>query len=115
MYSDYLINVFDGQDFPKLPFQNHMKNNVSKVLNYNESIFFHSLCLAEEEIHKYEELTHLQSGTPLWGQLREHRITSSKMHNIYIRKKDPEPLVKRLKNPKIRQMQAMFGVKMIFT
>ena len=107
LHSDYLINVYDGSTFPKLPLTDVMKNDYAKVLNYNESIFFHSLCISEEEIHKFEELTRLQSATPLWSQLRGHRITASKMHDIFIRRKDPEPLVKRMKNPNTRQTKAM--------
>ena len=34
-------------------------------------------------------------------------ITASKMHDIFIRRKDPEPLVKRMKNPNTRQTKAM--------
>ena len=49
----------------------------------------------------------MQSATPLWSQLRELRITASKMHDIFIRSKDPESLVKRMKNPDTRQTKAM--------
>ena len=91
----------------KLPLTDLMKNDYAKVLNYNESIFFYSLCISEKEIHKFEELTCLQSAIPLWIQLRDHRLTTSKMHDIFIRRKDPEPLVKRMKKPNIRQNKAM--------
>ena len=43
LHSDYLINVYDGSTFPKVPLTDVMKNDYAKVLNYNKSIFFHSL------------------------------------------------------------------------
>ena len=86
-----------------MPLTDVMKNDYAKILNYNESIFFCSLCISEEEIHKCEELTRLQSATPLYRVSSESTgITASKMHDIFIIRKDPEPLVKRMKNPNTR-------------
>ena len=102
------MNVYDGSTFQVLPFTDVRKNGyVRKFETTINQYFFHSSCISEEEIHKCEELTYLQSATPLESQLRENRITASKMHDIFIRWKDSEPLVKRMKNINTRQTKAI--------
>ena len=66
----------------------YMKNDYAKVLNYNESIFF-PFFISEEKIHKFSELLLFPVSNPTL-ELREHRIITSKMHDIFIRRKEPE-------------------------
>ena len=93
LHSTYHITIFDGVDFPQLPYNNTIVNNYNYALDQNKYVNFEGLSLSLEEIHNFEEQTRLQSDSPLWHKLRKHRITASKMHGIYIRQKDHESLL----------------------
>lgn len=68
--------------------------------NDQEMAFLESLKIQEGESYSFEEETVKQSDCPRWFELRKNRITSSKAHLIYIRKRNFEALVENLLNPK---------------
>ncbi len=107
LHSDYHIFVFDGVTFPLLPVEDKMVNSYQYVLDQKKQVSLEGLYLSEQEIHEFEEKTRLQSDSPLWHKLRSHRITTSKMHNVYIRQKDTEGLLVQMKSTRRVQTAAM--------
>lgn len=95
--NEYVLNVFDCVSFPSLPYKNSMQNNLNIVLSKDKNILLEGLKLSMNEIIKFEEQTRLQSKTPLWHQIRKHRITSSKVGDVFKRRKNNDTLVKRFK------------------
>lgn len=70
-------------------------------LTYREMMFLETLRVDDlEQAAQIELSTVNQAGCPKWFQKRKHRITSSKAHDIYVRKKNFETLANRLLNPK---------------
>ena len=55
------------------------------------------LQLSMTEIQRFEEQTRLQSQSALWHKVRRHRITASKIGDIFRRRKDHGTLTDRLK------------------
>jgi hypothetical protein len=109
LHSHYLINLYDGVDFPELPMACAFRNNYQCVLPQFQQNALDSLYMTEDEIIKFEKLTVLQSNSPLWHKLRRHRITASKVHDIYVRQKDFDKLVERQKSTRHVQTAAMLA------
>ncbi|XP_062617264.1 uncharacterized protein LOC134278970 [Saccostrea cucullata] len=97
LHSEYVLNILDAEDFPSLPKQNTMINNVAVVLDYNKSVKLESLSVSEMQASEIEVSTRLQSQDPKWHKIRQDRITASVAGDIIRRKKDCEPLVARLR------------------
>ncbi|XP_053402818.1 uncharacterized protein LOC128558057 [Mercenaria mercenaria] len=96
--NDFIINVVDGVCFPKFPVGNFMQNNDVANLSQEQDIKLKGLQLSYGDINKFEEKTRLQSQSPLWFRIREHRITASNIGRVYKRRKDDEKLAKQLKS-----------------
>ncbi|XP_062581922.1 uncharacterized protein LOC134243706 [Saccostrea cucullata] len=97
LHSEYVLNILDAEDFPSLPKQNTMINNVAVVLDYNKSLKLESLSVSEMQASEIEISTRLQSQDPKWHKIRQDRITASVAGDIVRRKKDCDPLVARLR------------------
>ena len=98
MESGCLINLYGEALYPDLPRNNVMRNDLSIVLNNKQSVTMQGLLLSMEEIKRFEEQTRLQSQSALWHKVRSHRITASKIGEIYRRRKDHSTLADRLKS-----------------
>ena len=98
LHSHYILNIYDGLTFPSLPMSNKMINNNCTVLSQKQQVELDGLILSNDEIQHFEECTRLQSDSKLWHKLREFRITASKMHSVYVRRKNQESLAARLKS-----------------
>ncbi|XP_045178965.2 uncharacterized protein LOC123538734 [Mercenaria mercenaria] len=95
---EFVQNVFDGIDFPKLPFQNVMIHNYCYTLDREQQLKMECLILTLDDIEHTQEDTRVQRKSPLWYEIRKHRITASVIGRIYKRKKDDESLAKQLKS-----------------
>lgn len=93
-----IINLYDGVGFPDLPASNFMHHSYSVTLSSSQMITLEGLKLSVHEVHKFEKDTRLQSESPLWFKLRKHRVTASKVGEIFKRRKDFDTLSKRLKS-----------------
>ncbi|XP_056016152.1 uncharacterized protein LOC125677134 [Ostrea edulis] len=97
MNSNLILNILDADDFPKLPSQNVMINNISTVLSETKHLKTDSLSVTNDEASEIESLTQLQSQDPKWHRIRLDRITASIAGSIVKRRKDYDPLVERLR------------------
>lgn len=95
--SEYILNILDCEDFPNLPAQNFMTNNLAVLLDHSKSVKFDSLSVTEEQATEIEKMTRLQAQEPRWHKIRQDRITASIAGDIVRRRKDYEPLVDRLR------------------
>ena len=75
------------------------------LLNENEINFLRTLHISFEDSHKIEQETVKQRLCDKWFAYRKNRITSSKAHSVYMRKRQHESLVDRLLNPKPKSKQ----------
>ena len=107
LHSHYIFQVYDGVDYPDLPVKCNMSNNFCAVLSYAESLTVAELHLKSDEVVKFEQQTRLQSECPLWFSLRKNRITSSKVHDVYVRRRHFESLTDRMLSTKYIQTSAM--------
>ena len=73
----------------------------------HEALLLEDLSLTIDQIADFEEHTRLQNECQLWYSLRENRITASKIHNVYVRQRNFETLVKQIKSTRKVQTQAM--------
>ncbi|XP_033726735.1 uncharacterized protein LOC117316303 [Pecten maximus] len=96
--SDFVLNILNAGDFPKLPMQNLMVNELNVVLEYSKNIQFNSLIISETQSLEIEESTRLQSQNPKWHRIRRDRITASVAGDIVKRQKEYDPLIKRLQS-----------------
>ena len=87
LQSDYSLNILDTEDFPSLPLQNLMVNNVSIVLDHTKLLKLESLAVTEDQVRDIEKSTRLQSQDPKWHQIRQDRITASVAGDIIKRRK----------------------------
>ena len=65
-----------------------------------ENTFLETLKLSEKTAYTLEQETVTQSSCSAWYQLRKNRLTSSKGHLVYKRKRNHESLANDLLNPK---------------
>ena len=93
-----MINLYGGPPFPDLPVNNYMHTALNIVLDNRQIVAMEGLKLTSAEIKRFEEQTRLQSQSPLWYRIRNHRITASRIGEIYRRRKDHEVLAKRMKS-----------------
>jgi putative phage-type endonuclease len=107
LHEHFLVNIYDGVQFPNLPCENFIDNNVNTVLLHHEALQLEDLQLNQDQIARFEEQTRLQSDSPLWHQLRENRITASKIHSVFIRQRNFDNLLKQLKSKRRVQTKAM--------
>lgn len=107
--SDLVLNLYDGVAFPSLPLNNVMKNNyASPNLPADKLLKLSSLHLSVEECRSFETLTKKQADNKLWHQIREHRITASKIGEVVSCKpQNFEKRAKDLKNKKPIKTAAM--------
>ncbi|CAG2198744.1 unnamed protein product [Mytilus edulis] len=94
--SHFILNVLDA-DFPLLPIENLMVNELNPVLDQKKCTSLDSICVTAEESHNIEEMTRLQSVDPKWHAIRKDRLTASVAGDIVKRRADNDPLVARLK------------------
>lgn len=87
MNSNLILNILDADDFPKLPSQNVMINNISTVLSETKHLKTDSLSVTTDEASEIESLTQLQSQDPKWHRIRLDRITASIAGSIVKRRK----------------------------
>ena len=106
LHGDFVLNVYDGVEFPNLPLQNKIINNYVSSVD-EEPVVIDTLKLSISEIHLLETQTRLQGECELWHKLRSNRITASKVHRIKTRQKDFEGLAKTLCSTSHRTTQAM--------
>ena len=105
---DFVINLMDNTGFPTLPFKNIMINNLQLALTENQQTTINSISITSSQSSYFEEKTRLQSSTPLWFQIREFRLTASKLGSVAKRKKaDVSKLLDRLKSTRNRQTDSM--------
>jgi hypothetical protein len=78
----FVMNVYDGVEFPDLPSSNVMLNLHETVLDELNSTNFINLQLTKQESVRFEKQTRLQSKNPLWYKLRKNRLTASKVGEI---------------------------------
>ncbi len=71
-------------------------------LSQNESSYLKSIQVSMEEALKLEKETTNQSQNPKWMELRKQRITSTKAHSVFIRKRNHKTLVEGILHPKER-------------
>ena len=65
-----------------------------------ENTFLQTLKLSEQTAYTLEQETVTQSSCSAWYRLRKNRLTSSKAHLVYKRKRNHESLANDLLNPK---------------
>ena len=87
LQSEYVLNILDAEDYPKLPLNEHMKNRVSIVLNEQKSVSLESLTVTSQQSAEIESMTQLQSKDPKWHRVRKERITASIAGDIVKRRK----------------------------
>lgn len=76
MSSHYILNILDAE-FPALPVENVMSNQLSLVLDEMKTTKLNSLYVTAEECVQIEEMTRLQSSDPCWHAVRKDRLTAS--------------------------------------
>ena len=103
LHSHYIFNVYDGVEFAHLPVMCKMDNHYNFVPSLYEIVELEGLNLKISEIYNFEEQTSLQSDSKLWHKLRKFHLTASRMHSIYVRRKNHETLVARLKSDRISE------------
>ena len=96
--SGCMINLYGEPPYPDLPMNNFMHTAINIVLDNRQTVAMEGLKLTSAEVRRFEEQTRLQSQSPLWYKIRSHRITASRIGEIYRRRKDHEVLAKRLKS-----------------
>ena len=96
--SGCFINLYGEPPYPNLPQKNVMISNYSTALTNKQLVTMEGLQLSMTEIQRFEEQTRLQSQSALWHKVRRHRITASKIGDIYRRRKDHGTLADRLKS-----------------
>ena len=75
-----------------------MVDNYNAVLTSEQAIIFEGLGVSLKEIQRFEEETRLQSQTALLYKIRRNRLTASNIGEIFKRRKEEGPLVKRLQS-----------------
>ena len=105
--SGCMINLYGEPPFPDLPMNDVMQTALNVVLDRKQTITMESLKLTQAEIKRFEQQTRLQSQSALWFKVRAHRITASKIGEIYRRRKDHESLAKRLQSTRQVMTAAM--------
>ena len=103
----YIINIFDGVDYPDLPVKTCMENTFQFTLDEQKNTNFENLKISKQEAIRFEQQTRLQSQTSLWYKIRRNRLTVSKIGEIFKRKKEPTSLVRRLKTTRYVTTEAM--------
>ncbi|CAC5390005.1 unnamed protein product [Mytilus coruscus] len=83
--SHFILNVSDA-DFPLLPLENMMENELHLVLEQKKSTSLDSICVTAEESHSIEKMTRLQSIDPKWHAIRKDRLTASVAGDIVKRR-----------------------------
>lgn len=83
--SQYVLNIL-GEDFPVLPIENCMENEVAVVLNSTSTVNFQSIMVSRNESEEIEKMTRLQSSDPKWHAVRRDRITASVAGDIIKRR-----------------------------
>ncbi|CAG2213957.1 unnamed protein product [Mytilus edulis] len=83
--SHFILNVLDA-DFPLLPIENLMVNELNPVLDQKKCTSLDSICVTAEESHNIEEITRLQSNDPKWHAIRKDRLTASVAGDIVKRR-----------------------------
>jgi hypothetical protein len=73
----YVLNILDACEFPRLPTENQMHQELNVVLDEKRTLSFSSIVVTEEESHQIEEMTQLQGEDPKWLAIRRDRITAS--------------------------------------
>ncbi len=108
LQSGFTINDYSNTEFPTLPVNNVMCNNVSICLTESQMAIVQDLQLTNDQIADFEVKTRVQSATPLWHKLRKGRITATKVGPIVKRQKDDvTKFLQNLKSTRTVQTQAM--------
>ncbi|VDI58609.1 Hypothetical predicted protein [Mytilus galloprovincialis] len=83
--SHFILNVLDA-DFPLLPLENIMENELHVVLEKKKSTSFDSICVSAEKSHNIEDMIRLQSVDPKWHAIHKDRLTASVAGDIVKRR-----------------------------
>ena len=106
--SEYLINNYADTNFPILPVNDYMINNLSIALTKDQSLLLADLLLSEDDVSRFEEQTRIQSASKLWHKLRKGRITASNVGAVVKRRKeDVTKFIGQLTSTRNVQTQAM--------
>ncbi|KAK3106870.1 hypothetical protein FSP39_001733 [Pinctada imbricata] len=97
LQTEYILNILDAEDFPKLPVKNFMRNRLSIVLGQQKLVRLESMKVTNEQSAEIESMTQLQSKDPKWHKVRRERVTASIAGDIVKRRKEYEPLVERMR------------------
>ena len=82
----YVLNILDAGEFPFLPVENFMKQQLNVILDEKRDGSFSSIFVSEEDCHHIEEMTRLQGDSPQWHAIRRDRITASVSGDIVKRR-----------------------------
>ncbi|XP_078341082.1 uncharacterized protein LOC144627572 [Crassostrea virginica] len=96
----YVLNILDAGEFPFLPVENFMTQQLNVILDEKRDGSFSSIFVSEEDCHHIEEMTRLQGDSSQWHAIRRDRITASVSGDIVKRRADYGPLIGRLKTTK---------------
>lgn len=83
--SHYILNILD-EEFPPLPMDNFMCNEVHTVLDRSKAVSFTAIQVDQEESRTIEQMTRLQSDDPKWHAVRRDRLTASVAGDIVKRR-----------------------------
>ena len=107
LHENFLMNIYDGIEYPNLPIENFMDSTLDVVLIRHEMLLLEDLSLNLAQSAQFESQTRLQGDSQLWHSLRENRITASKIHAVYARQRNFDTLVTQLKSTRRVQTKAM--------
>ncbi|KAK3107338.1 hypothetical protein FSP39_012215 [Pinctada imbricata] len=64
LQTEYILNILDAEDFPKLPVKNFMRNRLAIVLDQQKLVRLESMKVTNEQSAEIESMTQLQSKDP---------------------------------------------------
>lgn len=82
-HSLVIQNRIDLPDFPILPLQNNMLSQFQLPLSHSQTLHLEYLAVNLVQAHELQEATQAQSGSKLWCDLRQKRITASTVGDIF--------------------------------
>lgn len=77
MSSQFLLNIMDAEEFPKLPVRNVMEHQMMVTYDEETQDQINSIEVDLSESHDIEKMTRLQTQEPRWHAVRKDRLTAS--------------------------------------
>ena len=81
-----MLNILDAGEFPFLPFENFMKQQLNVIPDEKRDESFSSTFVSEEDCHHIKEMTRHQGDSSMWHAIRRDRITASVSGDIVKRR-----------------------------